>query len=493
MSDFEDRLGRALSEGADEAPGGVGLADGARGRARVRGRRRAAVFAAAVVALVVPVAVVSQRGDAPGGDATASAAAPGWKTVAVEETSDGEGDVTVLVDVPASWVALPDSDDVCGFYDYGAPSEPCSEAEVVSVVRDGGNLDYTFGPGLRPASDFDYPVSADWLGHVSVGGADVNVASDDYQVAVRVLASARLEGTKIPDLSGGVYFVVSGGIERPALPLDAAGGYGERVEARRARDEYPYAEQIDATHWRASATVGEKRIVVTAPTPALAELGAGSARVAELDQDTGTDGWHTVTYEGDPVNESGDNTVVLDLPPGWERLDTSGCGFDSPRFGPADSDPCDNDSTVTFFPESLYDSCCGPGLADEESTSGYVITGELVAQVQAPDYETARRILASAREPADSDLDLEVWTERSIDGVTVEVPVSGDVEVEVEGGVFDGVPGHVSAQKRPGGGWLGTHLVDDQHLVRVTAPTEALALVVTSTAVIASTGDGDPD
>lgn len=85
MSDFEDRVRRGLAAGAEQAPGGSGLAASARGRARRRRRRLVgAVAAAAVVAVAVPVGVLVTRagdGSAPSGgrgvDPAATAGADG--------------------------------------------------------------------------------------------------------------------------------------------------------------------------------------------------------------------------------------------------------------------------------------------------------------------------------------------------------------------------------------------------------------------------------
>ncbi|MEN8671535.1 hypothetical protein [Nocardioides sp.] len=486
MSDFEDRLGRALGEGAEGAPGITGLAEAARRRARVRGRRRRSLLAAAaVLVLVGPVAVLSQRGDAPRGDATAATAGPGWKTVAVErEVSRRDApDVTVLVDVPDSWVALPGSEDECGFYDFGAPSESCSQVEVVSVVTDVGNLDYAFGPGLRPASDYDYPVRAAWIGHVGLGGVDVSVSSDDYQVAARVLASARLEGQEVPDLSAGIYVVGSDGVERPALPLDAAGGYGERIEARGRRDEYAFAEQIDDAHWRAVATVGDKRIVVVAPTPALAELIAGSARVQ---QRGGQGAWQTVTYEGDPVNESGDNAVLIDVPAGWEPAGGPGCSVEVVTY----ADPalgCDDGPVVRVAAEAST-RYGGPGLTDGgESSNGSVVTGRYVVSADGADYETIRRILASVRAPGES-APSATWRTEDVSAALVELPDDGSVEVRIQ--LYRGSALDVAASRRGSGSWQAQVIVTPGTRVLIDAPTHALADVVASTVRPTTTADG---
>src|SRR3954453_9511878 len=63
MSDLEQRLTDALSQGAEGAPTAAGLADAARSRARSRRRGRVTVAAAAVALCVaVPTALVATHG-----------------------------------------------------------------------------------------------------------------------------------------------------------------------------------------------------------------------------------------------------------------------------------------------------------------------------------------------------------------------------------------------------------------------------------------------
>ncbi|CAN5699480.1 hypothetical protein BH11ACT8_BH11ACT8_21720 [soil metagenome] len=482
MSDFEDRLGRALSEGAEEAPGAGGLADGARARARTRRTRRVSAFAvAAVLVLVVPLAVVAQRDDDGNGgvDGAATSAGAGWKTVSFERETyvRDQGDVTVLVDVPESWTEIPDSDDACGFYDYGAPADSCTEVELMSVISDAGNLDYYFGAGLRPASDFDFHVDAAWTGHVDLGGVDVGVASNDEQTALRVLGSARLVGQEIPDLAGDWPVIVDDGVAYQAPPLDEAAGFGVQVGPRTKRDEYAEGAEVTAGHWQASATVGDHRIQVLAPTQALAELVAGSARVAEDGE------WQTVRYDGSPTNESGDASVLVDLPGDWGLLDTSGCSFTQVRYGPDGDDPCDSSLRAGIESNALYDTIAPPGLGPD-ATSGDAFAGGTVVFVDAADHETARRILASVR-LVGADAPSPTWrTDEVGQGTLVDVP--GDDSVDVTFALVSRVDESDPANDRtpaapgPGGRWVALARPTPGTLVTVSAPTQALADVVAS-------------
>lgn len=466
-SEFEDRLGRALDDGAADAPGPHGLADGARSRARRRRHRRvSAVAVAAVMAAVVPLALVG-RGDDSSGAANAGGttdAGPGWQTVSVDvESLREEGDeVHVLVDVPSSWVVLSDDEGSCGSYDYGEPSTgDCDQVDVMGVQADGGNLDYVFGPGLRPAADYDWPISADWIGHVELDEVHVNVASDDEQVALRVLGSARLAGETIPDLGAGWPAVVRDGVSYAAPPLDEAAGYGVRVGDRKKDDEYAYGEEVEPGRWRASATVGQHRIEVLAPTQALAELVAGSARLPEV-------AWHPVTAHG----------VSVEVPADWSMLDTSSCEDDVTRVGAADVDPCSWRETLSFNLDALYDTAASPGINPSDDTFGYVRIGDWALAVDAPDHETARRILASAIGPGETPQPLDAWRTLEQDGVRAEVPVGVAVDVEVLPGVVACKQERSAATPTADGRWRAGRCTD--RVIRITGPTRAITDVVAS-------------
>jgi hypothetical protein len=476
MGDFEDRLGRALGEGAEDAPGAAGLADGARTRARRRRTWRVTgVGAAVALAVALPLTLTLVRD---GADVTTVAdAGEGWRTVSLERESfaPGPDTLTVLVDVPVGWVDLPDADD-CGSPDLGVAVDGC-ESETLTVLADSGNLDFSFGPGLRAREDYGYPVDSDWGGYVDLGGAYAIVSSDDQQVALRVLASARYEGQDVPDLSGEWPATVRDGVGYRDPGLAAlAGDYGVEVSDRLRREEYPYAEQLARDRWRASATVGEKRIEVVAPTSAIAQVVAGSARENATPEDG--EGWQTVTYEGDPVAESGDGTIVLDLPRGWERLDGQGCGVAGVRYG----DPalgCDQAPAVQVYLEAQLDYA-GPGLSDDGgSSTGLVVVGRYVVSADGADYETVRRILASVRLPGE---EAPSTTWRTETGAGYEVEVPDDDSVSVNRVSPSGVPAPAAraARRDLSGTWTAVVALDSD-AVLVTAPTQALADVVAST------------
>lgn len=460
-SEFEDRLGRALSHGAEHAPGPVGIADGARTRARSRRHRRvSAVAAATVLAVVLPLALVASRDGGPGEDpVTATPAGPGWQTLTfdLETYSPEDPRVTVLVDVPDSWVESSGDDETCGAYDYGAPAVTgCTEVEAVSVRADSGNLDFAFGPGLRAAGDFDWPVTGAWIGHVDISGVVVDVASDDQQVALRVLGSARLAGESIPDLAGGWPVLVGDGVSYPAPPFEETDGYGVRVSDRGDSTTSTYGEEVEQGRWRATSTVGSRRVDVVAPTQALAELIAGSARRPEA-------AWHTVEVAPD---------VLVDLPVTWVGTGSSSCDVVGTGFGPRGG-VCGVRGGLFVVPVAQHDPSELPGLVGNE---GYVVAGDQAISISGIDRETALRILGSARASDEPDVDAPTWAGTEIDNYTVRLPHGLDVEVRVLPGMTRCTVRRLAAAPTSDGAWRAD--VCEDRAIEVTGPTQAVTDLV---------------
>ncbi|GAA5146218.1 hypothetical protein GCM10023340_16810 [Nocardioides marinquilinus] len=469
MSDFEQRVSRALADGAEDAPGAGCLAAAARRRQARRVRRRAVVGAVvAVVALgvggVVTAAVV---GDGPDGsaDVAQSVDDPGWRTVEVELEPTGVLDepVTIVLDVPSGWHELPEGDD-CQLTAaaYGLGDEPCSQSEAVNLVPDTGAIDFAFGPGLRSADDSDGEIASRWTGYVSVGDVYVTVGADDEQTALRVLGSARFAGQAVPDLSGDWTRASADGV---AYTVPAALAAGVEVVPHQGDTEYGYG-QWDDGRWRAVLTVGDRDVVALMPTRALAEVMAGSARPAP---DDAAGAWTTVRFEG----------LALDLPPGWTEYVDGDCGYSSTSRVPTRSfsaEPCSAGSgSVSVF--GKQGTRPAEPLGSYGNRGGIVWSGdgEVIVSDVAPDV--ARRIMASVRPAGDAAPDVVTWTTTDLgDGVTAEVPADDRVSVTLSDGVPEcTTPGIGPAEGEDGAWRVG---LCRNRIVTVRAPTEALALVV---------------
>jgi hypothetical protein len=283
MSDFEGRVTRGLTVGAEDAPSADGLAGRARARAGRRRRRAVATAAAAVVvAIAVPLAATAtwDSGSRGRGQDVSPAGVgdpgPGWHTVVVSEQTES-GQEQVVIDLPDAWTRLDTS--ACEFARprFGPDgTDPCDGDGSGAWVVGSRTLDTYLGPGVHHASDYPSPIDAEWSGHVGVGASAVLATGSDLTTVRRVLASVRLVGDPAPDLSGEWQVRRDGGLEC-ALPPGRTVTVGFAA-TRGGRPGSYGSREVAPGRWRAATTyAGGIRVLVTAPTQALAEVVAYSA------------------------------------------------------------------------------------------------------------------------------------------------------------------------------------------------------------------------
>ena len=493
-SEFERRLGRALDDGAASAPGVVGLAGGARTRARRRRHRRVSVMAAAaVLAVVIPLGVVATRSDDAGNRPAVSSphvtAGPTTDTdaLAAQRVTCGDG---------ASWAVatmdggLPDAvDDAevrAAFADVLAEApmdapraiidDGPERASYIVLAADGDS--YTLGVGpwstAGPGTGADYALlqrRADGsLDVQSWGGCRLTVALPEDRSQVVVTA---------PD--GGV----DPGVTDPTVVVN-------EEQCTGSRDPLPYlgdpvvvedddrvvvtltSETMQGTAFCAGNPSVPLTLHLDAPLGDRELLDGGTYPPTPIQvglHGSPDDGWHTVSHE----------SISVEVPDGWRLLDTSSCPGEV-RIGPLDADPCSWPSTLSFYYAAAYDSLAPPGLPGADDGYGHVVVGDRVLAVDGPDHETTRRILASATGPGETPQPVDAWRTIEKRGVLIDVPERAAVDLRVSVGIIDGIEGWVGADRRPDGRWRGSKLLGDTHLVYPTAETEALAQVIASTA-----------
>ncbi|GGD08316.1 hypothetical protein [Nocardioides daphniae] len=106
-------------------------------------------------------------------------------------------------------------------------------------------------------------------------------------------------------------------------------------------------------------------------------------------------GWKTLAYE----------SVEVDVPGDWQRLDMDDCEWQFERWAPPGTDPCAPDAVgVAFYGSATFDAAVGPDVitaGDDgqggESWSGCAYAGDFAVNASTPDRATTRRILDSAR------------------------------------------------------------------------------------------------
>jgi hypothetical protein len=196
MSDFEGRVTEVLRSEAEAAPDALGLADAARLRARTRRRTRATVVGAALVlAVAVPIGVVTLGGD-DGSGKTRVAENPTVTDPAPAGRWESWHGVTVQV--PEDW-------------EYGDQATWCADggsAETFRITRPGGVNEMiactpqsSYGLAFQEidqSEPFDWPVVTQtgdaWPPHTFVGahgenGVLVTVAGPDREQLLEVLAT----------------------------------------------------------------------------------------------------------------------------------------------------------------------------------------------------------------------------------------------------------------------------------------------------------------
>jgi hypothetical protein len=105
------------------------------------------------------------------------------------------------------------------------------------------------------------------------------------------------------------------------------------------------------------------------------------------------DGWQLVTYRG----------VTVELPPEWERLDTTICDTPIERWGTVGQEQCEGDVGLSFLDADTFDATTGPGVHTAPASdtlpaggwTGYVTRGDVVVNVTEADELVVRRILQS--------------------------------------------------------------------------------------------------
>ncbi len=493
MSDFEDRVGRALGGGAEDAPAAHGLAAGARRRLRARRQRFAvAGVAVAVVAVVVPLAVIA--GNGPDGRDDRSG------TDVINAPSPAAEDPLVTCGGEASWpVSVMDSG-----LQGGLPAG-IDDAQVRAVLARVLDDDWAAQPYVVLAADADALVigTGDW-------SSEAGPARGAVLASFRVTKDERLE----PTGTGGcrLEVAVPEGRDRvevtaPEGGVDASTTSPEvlvsEIECTSARDPRPYLGAPDVVET-------DDRVLVTLTSEASAGGDCPSnPRVPltlQLDQplgdrqlyDAGT--WPPTPIRVAPAAEQW-QTIAQDharaeLPPGWHEVDCDFGGGDRSLYGPTDVDPCEFGAYAAFYGGATYDAAQLPGVlghSEEDGEvrwSGYVYAGDWVLSAASPDRDLTLRILASARTDGQPVVVADRWAEGAAGDVEWRYPTSWGVD-------GDPNPSYgVEVTARPAGERVQQsppEQLDEAHVrmygdigarrITVTAPSQAVAELVLSSTV----------
>lgn len=527
MNDFERRLRDALAHEAEAAGDTEGLVVGARRRRAVRRRRMATAGAALAVGLIaVPLAVL---GVGDGGRNPDPRPDREFSALEKQEVTCGQASWPVAAMDGGLRGVVDDSEVRAAFTrvleeaPMDAPEEIRDEGpeDAAYITLAAGDGEYTLGTGTwttqGPANGAQV-VRLDRQGDGTLrvtgwGGCDLRVAIPEGRSPVGISAPpGRVEGgVTDPVVMVTEQECTSGRDPRPFLGEPQVVADDERVlvtmtsEALRAAATCQGNPSVPVT-LHLDEPIGDRELLdggTWPPTP---------IKVAPIAEVSGA-GWHTVEHDG----------VLVDVPAGWDRLDTSSCEFAFVRFGPEGADPCGfEDEGVAFYGSATFDPAFRPGLQPEDDGgwSGYVYTGERAVNGWFDDRETGLRVLGSARQQGEEIPDLsQGWRTAKYGGLFADVPaawvqghlnawcldesVPGWIErpgmagpdvdcVESSNGYgllfqegilrgTEGVYPHESGDQYPIGSWIGLGMTRSGRYVTVVAPTQALAeLIVAS-------------
>lgn len=503
MGDFEDRVGRALGAGAEGAPAAHGLADGARRRLRARRRRLAvAGVAAAVVAVVVPLAVFGQDGgdhnvsdtvppaDSPEPDAAdIEVSCVGWVSWPVSAMVEGIPNDVEEADVRDAFVRLqaaPGIDAPRAIQEQGADAAPYIVLAVSDRVTVVGVGEWTSDGPQADAQIVELKQTSSGLKAVGWGDCrELTVALPEGRSRVEVTAPA---GGVDPTTTSPQVLVHEGACTSGRDPRAHLG------EPQVTETEGGVHVTLSSQAFDGAATcVGNPRVPLTLhldePLGDRQLYDAGTwpptpIRVARADEQ-----WQTVAQDH----------ARAELPPGWHKVECGSDGGEHPVFGPTDVDPCEFGAYAAFYGGATYDALQFPGVVTrseedgEVRWSGYVYAGDWVLSAASPDRDLTLRILASARTDGQPVVVADRWEAGADGGVEWRYPAGWGVG----GSGIDPTYG-VEVSARPGGQRVEHSLAEqlDQahvrmygdvgtHRITVTAPSRAVAELVLSSVVAA--------
>lgn len=454
MSDFEKRLGEALSVGAEEAPGStVGLAAGARRRSRARRRTAGAGVAAAVaLAVAAPVLIVGLGGSdssAPVADRvtdpnvgevaeTKATRTETWRNVTLEVPPDWEyGGVT-------AWCAVGRTLDTPVVQRPGiaVPAVGCSPSSGYGVTL--GSLSLTDRGGFSgevSQPDDEYVPEGAWFGFVTGPAGDVTVTAPDEATARSVLGSLTVLDDDERDPNGCTpRNPDDGGVlasEQMSICRYTADGWLEQSERLSAADT---AKAVTALNTAPDGTKPLRTYCQPEPDdPGTVITMNSSDYAAEVVLDkpctlntsfrSEVDGYRKLTRdvmfwalspgwsgslapgvpkpeplrqlvapEQDPIADDLQTIeydgIVVEIPQDWTLFDGEDCEFPVVRAGPPGTDPCDPQTApLSFYGEANFDASTAPGeLVSGDDSS--LVFGYVIAGEYAVAVQVPDRALA---------------------------------------------------------------------------------------------------
>lgn len=211
----------------------------------------------------------------------------------------------------------------------------------------------------------------------------------------------------------------------------------------------------------------------------LAGVVGGNDRASDPVDEPGPTGWQTVEVDG--------GAALVSLPPDWTAYEcASGDADPATVYGPPGGDTCADGSGAVFLPAGIrgeFDD--GELISGDGGWLGHVLAGDWEVRVFLEDRALVRQILATARVAGEPVIDGSTWVGFDHGGMTFEVPAwwgvgedggHDDYSVCFTPSDFDGREAFST-----GDAYVLTDEPGPGDVVRVTAPTQAVAELVLAT------------
>lgn len=163
-------------------------------------------------------------------------------------------------------------------------------------------------------------------------------------------------------------------------------------------------------------------LLIAAPVAVLAGVDGGAnhdERVGKDQTSSPADEWQWA------VNVD----VRASIPGDWSKYTCDFDGFESDVYGPSQADACNFRTYLAFYGSATFDPFDGPGVISsssgpspyDETLGGYVYAGQWAVSASTPDRDLTRRILASARDDMQPEIDGSEW--QTLEGLDLRVDV----------------------------------------------------------------------
>lgn len=251
---------------------------------------------------------------------------------------------------------------------------------------------------------------------------------------------------------------------------DAPGAAG-LAEAARRRHRVRRQRRVAAGGAIVALVLGTGAVVVGAV--------GGEDRAADPTDDPAPQRWQTVEVDS--------GAAMVSIPADWVAYDCASGDAEAPAiYGPPGRDTCTDGVGAVFLPSGARgETDAGALVSGDGGVLGFVHAGDWEVRAFHADGDLVRRILSTARVRGNPTLEGSTWVTFEREGLTYEVPAWWGLPEEADRSEFSvclvasDVPGRQAFSTDSS--YVMTDRAGPGDVVRVTAPTQAMAELVLAT------------